>query len=170
MVELVPSKLDRVRDNTADRVNSQIDRKTEDSIRCYAGQSNEAICYHMEELDKEWDIERILEANASTLALIGTLLGAFVNPWFLLIPGIVTAFLLLHATQGWCPPLPILRRMGKRTRNEIDVEKFAMKILRGDFDSLRSTSDRGVYAEKVIAAVKSFCDGSPSRPTRLPSP
>ncbi len=158
MVELVPTKLDRVRDNTSDSVNAQIDHRTEENIRLYAGQSREAICEHMRDLDKEWDIERILEMNASILTLIGTLLGAFVNPWFLLIPGVVSAFLLLHATQGWCPPLPILRNMGKRTRNEIDVEKFAMKILKGDFDSLRSSPDKGVYAEHVIDAVRSYCD------------
>jgi hypothetical protein len=33
---------------------------------------------------------------------------------------------LQHAMQGWCPPVPLLRRLGIRTRNEIDREKYAL--------------------------------------------
>lgn len=156
MAEMVPTKLDRVRQRSSCCVNAEIDRKIEDKVRNYAMQSDLALTKHMDELDKEWDIERTLEANASTLVFIGTALGAFVNPWFLLIPALVSAFLFQHATHGWCPPLPILRRMGKRTRNEIDVEKFAMKALRGDFDQLKPGIDRVIFAERVIAAVKTY--------------
>jgi len=35
-------------------------------------------------------------------------------------------FLLQHGMQGWCPPLPILRRLGVRTRGEIDREKYEL--------------------------------------------
>jgi hypothetical protein len=45
------------------------------------------------------------------------------------LPGVVLSFLLQHALQGWCPPLPILRRMGVRTRGEIDQEKYELKAL-----------------------------------------
>jgi hypothetical protein len=155
MVEMVPTKLDRVRDHTAPQVNAEIDNRIAENIRVFASQSEERIKARIRELELEWDIERILETNASTLALVGTALGAFLNPWFLLIPGIVTTFLLQHATQGWCPPLPIFRRMGKRTRNEIDAEKFAMKALRGDFNGLTSSGD-SVFAERVIDAVAAF--------------
>jgi hypothetical protein len=155
MVEMVPTKLDRVRDHTAPQVNAEIDNRIAENIRVFASQSEERITARIRELELEWDIERILETNASTLALVGTALGAFLNPWFLLIPGIVTTFLLQHATQGWCPPLPIFRRMGKRTRNEIDAEKFAMKALRGDFNGLTSSGD-SVFAERVIDAVAAF--------------
>jgi len=78
-------------------------------------------------LDKEWDIERLLEVNASTLALTGLILGLTVNRKWLLLPGIVLPFLLQHGLQGWCPPLPLLRRLGVRTRGEIDREKYALK-------------------------------------------
>ncbi|HEX8886849.1 MAG TPA: hypothetical protein VF797_20360, partial [Noviherbaspirillum sp.] len=79
-----------------------------------------------EQLDKEWDVERMLEANGSTLALTGLVLGATVNKKWLILPGIVLPFLLQHALQGWCPPLPVLRRLGIRTRSEIDREKYAL--------------------------------------------
>ncbi len=37
------------------------------------------------------------------------------------------------AVQEWCPPVPVFRRLGVRTCQEIDEEKYALKILRGDF-------------------------------------
>lgn len=74
-----------------------------------------------------------LEANAATLALSGTVLGILGDRRFLALPVMVTAFLLQHALQGWCPPLPILRRMGVRASGEINRERMALKMLRGDF-------------------------------------
>jgi hypothetical protein len=88
----------------------------------------------LEELDREWDIERTLEANASTLAFTGTMLAATVDRRWLALPAIVTGFLFQHAMQGWCPPLPILRRLGFRTAEEINQERYALKALKGDFD------------------------------------
>jgi hypothetical protein len=88
--------------------------------------SRQAIEQRMAELDREWDVERVLEVNASTLALTGLVLGATMNRKWLLLPGIVLPFLLQHGLQGWCPPLPVLRRLGVRTRGEIDREKYAL--------------------------------------------
>ena len=80
----------------------------------------------MLELDREWDVERVLEVNASTLALTGLALGLAVNKKWLLLSGAVMGFLLQHGIQGWCPPLPVLRHLGIRTRGEIDREKYAL--------------------------------------------
>jgi len=81
------------------------------------------------EVDREWDIERVLEVNASSLALTGLVLGATVDKKWLTLPAVVLPFLLQHALQGWCPPLPLLRRLGLRTQGEIDREKYALKEL-----------------------------------------
>ena len=75
----------------------------------------------------------MLESNAATLALIGLVLGVTRDRRWLLVPGIVLPFLLQHALQGWCPPIEIIRRLGVRTRREIDRERVALKALRGDF-------------------------------------
>ncbi|MDQ3185345.1 MAG: hypothetical protein M3Q16_02560 [Pseudomonadota bacterium] len=120
---------DRVRHSTASHVNLEIDRQTNSNIRRYANSSPEVIHRHIEELDKEWDVERALEVNASTLALTGLLLGVTVNKKWLVLPGVVLTFLLQHGLQGWCPPLPLLRRLGVRTRGEIDREKYELKAL-----------------------------------------
>jgi hypothetical protein len=118
--------VDRVRRSTAVELTRQIDRETDANILHYANASPEVIAERVEQLDREWDVERILEVNASTLALTGLALGATVNKKWLILPGIVLPFLLQHALQGWCPPLPVLRRLGIRTRGEIDREKYAL--------------------------------------------
>ena len=123
------SNADRVRRSTAPEVNREIDHRTNDNIRHYANSSEEVIRRRIEELEREWDIERALEVNASTLALTGLLLGVTVNKKWLIFPGVVLSFLLQHGLQGWCPPLPILRKMGIRTRGEIDREKYELKAL-----------------------------------------
>lgn len=105
-----------------------------DSVRWHA-EHLERIPSRLRELDAEWDIERTLEANASTLAFAGIVFGVTVDRRWLALPGIVTAFLFQHAVLGWCPPLPLLRRMGVRTAREIETERTALKALRGDFSS-----------------------------------
>jgi len=77
-----------------------------------------------------------LEANAASFALAGLTLGLGVDRKFLVLSVGVLAFLLQHALQGWCPPVPLFRRLGIRTQREIDTERMALKILRGDLDQL----------------------------------
>ncbi len=127
---------DRVRRSTAPEILNQIDEKIEQNIRFYATQPPEAITRRIEELDREWDMERWLEANAATLAFSSAFLGLVSSRKWLLITCGVMGFLLQHATTGWCPPVPVMRRLGVRTRSEIDREKFALKTLRGDFKSI----------------------------------
>lgn len=123
----------RVRANTTPKVNRQIDRNIGAHVRSYAQRSRGEITRHIRELDREWDIERWLEMNASALALTGLVLGLTHSRKWLALPGIVLPFLLQHALQGWCPPVPLFRRLGIRTREEIDREKHALKLLRGDY-------------------------------------
>ena len=87
----------------------------------------EAIARRLDVLDHEWDIERAIEANAATIALAGVALGVLADRRFLLLPAAVCVFLLQHALQGWCPPVPILRRLGFRTEREILEERLALK-------------------------------------------
>lgn len=128
---------DRVRENTAEELNVKLDREMAERVRAYAGMGPDEISERIRELDREWDIERMLELNASTLAFAGLVLGMTHSRKWLAVPAVVLPFLFQHAVQGWCPPLPVLRRLGFRTRKEIDREKFALKTLRGDFRETR---------------------------------
>lgn len=118
---------DRVRRSTDVALNRQIDCQNDANIKRYARLGREAVLRRIEVLDREWDVERVLEVNALTLALSGLVLGVTVNKKWLIVPGVVLSFLLQHGLQGWCPPLPLLRRLGVRTRGEIDREKYALK-------------------------------------------
>jgi hypothetical protein len=118
---------DRVRNSTNPEINKRIDDKTNQNIDYFSNKPIHDIQNRITILEKEWDVERVLEVNASTLALTGLVLGAIVNRKWLALPAVVLPFLLQHGLQGWCPPLPILRRMGVRTRDEIDREKYALE-------------------------------------------
>lgn len=135
---MISSTAMRVPEHTAGHVNECIRRRTEENVARYATAGPEAIDRRLEELDREWDIERVLETNAATVTLIGVGLGTFGDRRFYLLPAVVGAFLLQHAVQGWCPPVPIFRRLGFRTASEIDEERYALKALRGDFRDVAS--------------------------------
>lgn len=137
---MLPSTTDRVRKHTSKEVNAWIQSRTENNIKRYKGAGNELIDRRLRELDHEWDIERTLEANASALALTGLILGMTTNRKWLALPTIVAGFLFQHALQGWCPPVPVFRRLGFRTADEIDNEKYALKIMRGDFKEVNPSS------------------------------
>jgi len=136
---MIASTRDRVPLHTSDCVNAEIRRRTEESVAHYMAAGDAAIEARLRELDREWDIERVLEANAATACLVGVTLGVFKHRGFFLMPAIVAGFLLQHAVQGWCPPMPILRRLGFRTANEIDYERYALKAFRGDFQGIPGT-------------------------------
>ena len=129
---MLPSTADRVPLHTAPAINARIARQTDDNIARYRAAGPQSIQQRLSELDREWDIERAIEANASSLALVGLVLGAFVNRRFLVLPAAVAAFLLQHALQGWCPPVPVLRRLGFRTQSEIERERCALVRLLED--------------------------------------
>ena len=129
---MLPSTAERVSRHTSPEVNARIARETEASVARYRMAGPQAIQRRLRELDREWDIERAIEANASTILLIGVTLGAFVNRRFLLLPAAVAGFLLQHALQGWCPPVPVLQRLGFRTQGEIERERCALERLLDD--------------------------------------
>lgn len=124
----IPYTAQRVPQHTASRLNRRIKLRTARNIQYYV-RHPEKIDERLSELDREWDIERTLEANAATITVASVLLGTFVNRKWFFLPGVVGGFLLQHAIQGWCPPLPIFRRMGVRTQSEIEQERYALKAL-----------------------------------------
>ena len=129
---MLPTTTERVPQATDEELNERIRKETEASIARHAG-SRADIERRLAELDREWDIERTLEANAASVSLIGIALAITVSRRFLLLPAAVAGFLLQHALQGWCPPLPLFRRLGVRTQAEIEQERHALKALRGDY-------------------------------------
>lgn len=128
----LPDTADRVPQNSPADANRRIAENIDASIRFHARRP-ERIDARLRELDAEWDMERTLEANAAAIGLAGLALGVFADRRFLALPAAVSVFLLQHALQGWCPPMPLFRKLGVRTMREIDTERAALKALRGDF-------------------------------------
>lgn len=152
---MIPSTVDRVPQHTAEHVNEEIRRQTEERVAQCAAAGQSAIERRLAELDHEWDVERTLEANAATVSLIGLTLGATVDRKWFIFPAVVSGFLLQHAVQGWCPPLPLFRRLGFRTQSEIDYERYALKSLRGDFRNLSAAEKgKGANARKTVDAMR----------------
>lgn len=135
-MNIVGTSSTRVSDQTADEANARIRRDMEMRLHGYASQPESVLSERLRELDREWDTERCLQTGASFFTMFGTSLGATVSRKWLLLPAAVMGFFLQHAVQGWCPPLIAFRKLGVRTSDEINEERYALKALRGDFAPL----------------------------------
>jgi hypothetical protein len=144
------STRERVPKHTAEEINARILREIDQRVSYYEA-NPELIPDRLQELDAEWDIERAIEANAAAVGFTGTVLGATLDRRWFVVPMAVAAFLFQHAVQGWCPPVPALRRLGFRTSYEIDQERQALKALRGDYEGVSAASDR---VRSVLSAVR----------------
>lgn len=151
---MLPSTVDRVPEHTAEHVNQRIRRQMEERVERISATGPDAIARRLNELDEEWDVERALEANASSLVAVGSGLALLVDRRFALIPLVVGSFLLQHALQGWCPPLPLFRRYGFRTQAEIEEERYALKALRGDFEGVKN-GELARPADRALRSVNS---------------
>jgi hypothetical protein len=138
---VIAESASRVAEVTRQAINERIAAQTKQRIAEVASEGVGAIERRLDELDHEWDIERVLAANAASFSLAGVALSAAVDRRFLALPALVGGFLLQHAIQGWCPPIALFRRLGYRTRQEIDYERYALKSLRGDFHRMPTSTD-----------------------------
>jgi len=124
---MIAATADRVSRNTDSQINAQIWQRTEEHMRQVAAEGRGAIDRRLRELDEEWDVERYAETLAPTLTLLGLTLALTRDRRWLLLPIVVQGFFLQHALQGWCPPIPVLRRLGIRTMQEIEHERCCLK-------------------------------------------
>ncbi len=143
MTDLIPPTTSRVADQTNTEMNARIRRQTEANVAYFGKGGPQSIGERLRELDREWDVERLLEANAATIALTGLCLGSLMHRRWFLLPAVVAGFLLQHAVQGWCPSIPVFRRLGMRTQTEIEQERYALKAMRGDFNTIKGVGNYG---------------------------
>lgn len=139
MLEL---KQDRVRNHTADKINQKIDQCTKENIQRYSNESRDVVRNRVEKLNDELDIEQALQLTSAANVLVGIGLALTVNKKWLLLSAISSAFLIQHSIQGWCPPLPVFRRLGVRTRDEINAEIDALKERLSTYSSDHDRANR----------------------------
>ncbi len=137
---MITTTAHRVSENTTPAAAARIREATQARI-AYFAKHPDAIPRRLHELDREWDVERVLETGSSSLTLLGLVLGTtYRRKWLLLSLG-VQAFFFQHAIQGWCPPLPVLRRMGVRTAQEIEGERCVLRQLLAESTSRRHSPE-----------------------------
>jgi hypothetical protein len=129
---------DRVRDHSPQPINQRIAKGIHIRVQHCARQGREAIVERLSELDREWDVDRVLMANLSIaggVTYVMALQQFLQRPLFglgrrrtrlLYVVGAQLGFLLMQATIGWCPPLVFWRRVGVRTKSEIDLERWLL--------------------------------------------
>jgi len=125
-----------VRLHTRELLNQEIDNRIHESVAFYSAAPPDALERRLRELDHEWDIERATETVMSTAILLGVVLTVVVGPWWWLLTGVAAACLLSHSLFGWWPLLPAFRWLGLLTPSEINHERYALKVVRGDFQNL----------------------------------
>lgn len=141
LTDWAPPSTERVAHNTAPEVRERIAEETRRRIEHYRNAPREELDRRLAELDREWDIERTLQANMSMVLLTSVALGLTTNRKWLGFAGVVAGFFVQHAVQGWCPPVVPWRRAGVRTMAEIEAERTALRELRGDFHPTRDPDE-----------------------------
>jgi hypothetical protein len=113
----------------------------EQRLACIADAGPQAIEDRLTELEHEWTAGRATKAVIGVMLVVGFALAAFVNPWWLILPAVAGLFLLqyLFDRTSWLGRL--FHAMGIRHGSEVDQEKMALKVLRGDFRDLPTVLD-----------------------------
>jgi hypothetical protein len=132
-VDWHPPLGDRVRAHTSRKALARIDQETKLSLDRHARGSLLAMLRRLAELDREWDLDRALMATFAGLGATSAAASLWEasrrgrpGPWTAAL-GVQLAFLVHHAVRGWCPPVSVLRRLGFRTRQEIEAERYALE-------------------------------------------
>ncbi len=116
-------------------------RKIEQRLASVADGGPQAIEDRLNELPREWTAGRATKALAGVMIVVGLALTVLLDPWWLLLPALGGVFLLqyLVGQHSWLGLA--FQGLGLRTGFEVDQEKMALKILRGDFANLPTLLD-----------------------------
>ncbi len=134
-----------------DSAEQRIARRLEDSLRLCAAEPDR-IAGRLRELDEEKSLEAAMACGCSALAFGGTVLGLGGRRRWLLLAALASGLLIREQSRGDRPPLAGLRRLGLRLAREIDRERTALKLLRGDFGQLagETADDLAAAALKAV--------------------
>jgi hypothetical protein len=145
---MVAPTVEKMESNTDSRIKEQIRDETSERLAKYENANLHELTYRLVELDQEWDVERILQFGFSSAVLGGIALSKLSNKKWIVFPCLAASFLMQQLVAGWCPPFLVLRRLGFRTAAEINHERMALKIMRGDFAHLGVPSGQAGLASQ----------------------
>jgi hypothetical protein len=113
----------------------------EQRLACLADAGPAAITDRLGQLDREWSAGRMAKAVLGIVTLVGSVLAAFLSPWWLILPAVACLFLLQFLFTRTSSLSAAFQAMGLRSGAEIEHEKFALKTLRGDFKHVPTVHD-----------------------------
>lgn len=147
---------DAVRTHASAAVNQRIDAHVERCVRHMAEQEDPSvISRYLETLESEWDLARVVTVATSAISLVGWAVAAPRSRAWTLVGGLTAGLLLQQGLFGFGPLTTLARRWGLRTRREIDLEKFALKALRGDFRRIPHEGGPLARANAALVAAQS---------------
>ena len=133
---MVAPPLEKLETGSDSLIKEQIRDETSERLAKFENANPHDLTYRLVELDREWDVERVIEFAFSGAVLGGIALSKLSNKKWILFPCLAGGFMMQQILAGWCPPFLVLRRLGFRTAAEINRERMALKIMRGDFAHL----------------------------------
>jgi hypothetical protein len=130
----------------------EINRDTARSIQYYSQRPAELVSIRIAELDQEIPLEAFVYRGGAALTIVSLALILFDNKnrAARIMALIIAALQLQYSFQGRNPFTDMLRRRGYRSRKEIEVEKYSLEALRGDFAAFTELSDPLERARKCL--------------------
>jgi hypothetical protein len=112
-----------------------VEKQIQDQVNHYY-HDQEEIDLRLMELDNEMDLETYLQTQNAALTIAGVILGLTSDKKWLVVPLISSLVVITNIVKGSNKPFGYFRKMGFRTRAEIEKERYALKAIRGDFKYL----------------------------------
>jgi hypothetical protein len=129
---MLSTTTERVANNTSEEYRQQFEQQLRQNISRYMHADRQTIDRRIEELDREWNLERAIELEAPSMIALGVVLGLTHNRKWFGLSVFAASMVILHNTQGWYPLLRVFQRMGMRSQNDIEQERQALRVLRKD--------------------------------------
>ncbi|HEY1954615.1 MAG TPA: hypothetical protein VGH28_03370 [Polyangiaceae bacterium] len=116
---------DRVRKRGSKKIAARLDAELERRLERAADDPLWAR-KRLHHLDREWDIDRAILVPFAFMGAAALILARRGKRLYRVPLGAQIGAMVAYATIGWCPPAAILRRLGFRTRQEIEAERLGM--------------------------------------------
>jgi len=112
-----------------------VEKQIQDTVNHYY-HDQEEIDMRLMQLDDEMDLETYLQTQSAALTISGVILGLTSSKKWLALPMFGSLLVIANFISGRDNPLGYFRKLGFRTRAEIEKERYALKAIRGDFKYL----------------------------------
>ena len=90
----------------------------------------------LEALDEEWSVDKVLQIFTGGASVAAFWFSLTKSRLFNIVPAILGGGAIAYGITGKSPAADLVRRLGFRTRDEIEGERMALLAVRGDFSGV----------------------------------